>query len=177
MSRGPVQSPYSIRGQKSGRTGRQRLADIPADEYGDAEMPSWLDREGRAFWRRNARTLARLGLLTGLDATSFALLADSWSRLHAMERQIQKEGEILTGPRGGVKRHPLASIRDRLRRSVFEQMQAFGLSPLSRARIQVTPPRPVRLVAPMEELLDRPRRQQGDDPRDVLRHDSNPAQS
>jgi hypothetical protein len=55
-------------------------------------------------------------------------------------------------------------VRDRLRRSVFEQMQALL------ARIQVTPPRPVMLVETMDEMLER-RRAPAGDPRDALRND------
>lgn len=150
--RGPLMNPSSVRGQRAGLA-RRSLADVPADELGTATMPRWLSKDARAFWRQHAPELTRRGLLTGLDAQSFALLCESWARLRDLDARIQQDGAVITGPRGGMRQHPLTSARNQTERAIFEGMRAFGMSPASRARIQVTPPRPVRLMDPMEELL------------------------
>ena len=168
--RGPLPTSTSIRSMKGGGLSRRSLADIPADEFGTAKMPAWLSKEARAFWRRNAPELERRGLLTGLDETSFSVLAESWARLREMDRKIEQDGPVIVGPRGGVRIHPLISARSRLQRSVMQDMQSFGMSPASRARIHVTPPRQPVEVDPMEEMLNR-RRPHADDPRGLLRRD------
>ena len=168
-SRGPLTNPQSIRGMKAGLS-RRSLADIPADELGTATMPRWLSKDAKAFWRRNAPELERRGVLTGLDEDMFAVLCEEWSRLRELDRILARDGHVITGPRGGTRLHPLIGVRNRAERAVLEGMEAFGMTPRSRARIHVTPPRPVKLVDPMDTLLDRPR--STDDPRAVLRGDS-----
>jgi|GEM_PF-1120750 len=168
-SRGPLQNPHSTRGQKAG-SGRRSLADVPADELGKAKMPAWLTKGGRAFWRQYAPDLERRGLLTALDQSAFAMLCEAWAQLREIDEQIDRDGQVIAGPRGGKRLHPLSGVRNRTYRMVVEGMQSFGMTPSSRARIHVTPPRPVRIVDPMESLLTG-RRDAADrieDPRDIL---------
>jgi P27 family predicted phage terminase small subunit len=170
-SRGPLPKPTSIRSMKAGGLSRRSLADVPADEFGIATMPQWLSKEAKAFWRRNAPELDRRGLLTGLDENMFAVLCESWARLREMDRRIEQDGPVIVGPRGGVRVHPLTNARSRLQRSVMQDMQSFGMSPASRARIQVTPPRSVEEPDEFETFLNRSRYDPADDPRDLLKDD------
>src|SRR5689334_1334028 len=128
MSRGPLPRPTPGRSQAGARPYR-RMSDMPADEFGAPKMPAWLSPDAKKFWRRNAPTLERLGLLTALDCIGFSMLAESWADLQRIERAIREEGELLVGPRGGHRPHPLLPTQGKLRRAVVEGMQFYGMTP------------------------------------------------
>lgn len=170
-SRGPLPKPTSVRSLNGTYADRRTLADVPADQLGKATMPKWLDKDARTFWRRHAPDLEAAGLLTALDQDAFALLCAAWSRLQQLEAQIAEDGELVTGPRGGLRPHPLTSPRNKTYQSVQAGLAAFGMTPASRQRIHVTPPRP---SAPIDDFdaWERRRLQLADDPRNVLRDDT-----
>lgn len=168
-TRGPLPKPTSLRSMKGGGMSRRSLADIPADELGTAKMPSYLSADARKFWRRHAPELEARGLLTALDETSFALVCDAWAQLRQLDARIEADGHMIVGPRGGMRVHPLTGIRNKVHRSLIEGMKTFGMTPASRARIQVTPPRTESddpfdaFLTRRDSLIDNPR-----DPRHVL---------
>jgi P27 family predicted phage terminase small subunit len=139
-SRGPIRNPNSLR-YNDRKKPEKTLADVPADELGEARMPSWLTGDGRKFWKQHAPKLKQLGRLTALDSVSFAVVCSSYELLRQIDTKIEEDGFVLEGPRGGVKPHPLLSTRDKWFKSFIEGCKQFGLSPSSRARLPAPPDR------------------------------------
>lgn len=172
--RGPAPRHNSARYDSRAHRPPKTLADLPASALGVAKMPAWLDREARAFWRKHAPGLVERGHLTAMDETMFAVLCQTWADLRKYDAILAEEGEVITGPRGGVRQHPLVSVRARTLRSFVEGSKDFGLTPQSRERLPIPPPqrKPDDFMAWVENKPGRPWTPPADDPRDVLRADS-----
>lgn len=83
--------------------------------------PKNLEGEARQFWKRNAPTLERAGLLTVADRDSFTLLCQVWAKLHAAEAEGLD----------AIKFVALAKQAQNL-------MKAFGLTPEARKRLKIS---------------------------------------
>lgn len=119
------------------------------------EPPEDLTRFELAIWRAHAGELARLGLLTVLDTTSFRLnvVAPGAIALEALEilRPSKADGTpdrrrrhlaVVVPDRkyGGTKRHPALSIFMQASKEYRQGCAAFGLTPSSRVGLRATPP-------------------------------------
>lgn len=93
----------------------------PQPPAGKAECPEWLSLEAKAAWKKLAPTLERMGVLTLADENEFARYCDLYARWkQAITRRVPKDKLI-------------GSITEQLARLA----QQFGLTPASRARVQV----------------------------------------
>lgn len=147
--RGPAANIRSIRYANRKDKPPRTLADIPVSELGQATMPRWMDREAKRFWRKHAPAMEARGLLTKLDEIAFAMVCTSWSHLREAERILERDGVVLTGPRGKVSPHPAVRIRDMAWKQFVEGARQFGLTPMSRQRIPIPP-----LPAPYDPLQE-----------------------
>jgi P27 family predicted phage terminase small subunit len=102
--------------------------------------PPALSADARREWRRVSTVLHGLGLLTAIDRAALAAYCQAWARWLEAERQLTTAGAILTSPNG----YPMPSPYLKIARDAVQQMRAFltefGMTPASRARLQVTPP-------------------------------------
>ncbi len=146
--RGPPRNPNSIRYQDRRYRPQDNLASIPADQLGKAIMPRWLDRQAKQFWQGHAPKLEARGLLTSLDQTLFTMLCVAYSHMREASEILKREGEVIYGSRGKPRLHPAVRIHANACRQLLSGLREFAMTPLSRQRIVVTPP---RSVTPEEE--------------------------
>lgn len=159
--RGPRPQPTAVRELRGdpGKRGRP-AGEEPRPEPAAPKMPRGLPREARAFWRRYAEGLARLGLLTEVDAPAFQMMAMHWQVCQDAMRELAGKGtaaggvlEMTTEDEDGLERkHPLLQVlRDNS--SAFLRYAAhFGMSPSARAGMRVEPP---TVADPYEVFLGR----------------------
>lgn len=156
--RGPRPQPTAVRDLHGdpGKRG-QGAGQEPRPEPTAPKMPRGLPKEARLFWRRYAERLARLGLLTEVDAPAFTMLALHWQVCQDAMREMagSQAGvlELTTEDEDGLDRkHPLLQVlRDNS--SAFLRYAAhFGMSPSARAGMRVEPP---AVVDPYEVFLGR----------------------
>ncbi|MBY6275390.1 phage terminase small subunit P27 family [Symbiobacterium thermophilum] len=100
------------------------------------ECPSWLDRYGKAEWKRVAPMLHRLGLLTEADGMALALYCDAYST-YRRAREALKDGLTFTTPNGYVQQKPEVSIANNAMKQIRAFCAEFGMTPSSRGRITV----------------------------------------
>lgn len=139
MKRGPKPAPAAVKEAK-GNPGRRRIGADPIDvsQTGGVAPPDWLKGGGLAVWNRLAPNVARLKLLTPVDAESFARYCRNLARWLKMQDVLDKEGETYESEsaHGKLKRaHPAFLIGDRLGRLLESQEAVFGLNPAERQRI------------------------------------------
>lgn len=140
MKRGPKPAPAVVKEAK-GNPGRRRIGADPviaAASAGGVSPPMWLKGDGLKVWNRLAPNVARLKLLTPVDAESFARYCRNLSRWLKMQDVLDKEGETYESEsaHGKLKRaHPAFLIGDRLARLLETQEAVFGLNPAERQRI------------------------------------------
>lgn len=113
------------------------------------EPPGHLDTGAKREWRRVAPELHQLGLLTVLDVDALAIYCVCWSRWVAATRQLNKEGFVVEGPQG-PRPSPWLTVANTAAKQMLAMAIEFGMTPSSRARIKVEPP---RSPDPFEDLL------------------------
>ena len=146
--RGPPPNPRSIRYEDRKKKPGQTLASIPVDKLGKAVMPDWLKGRAQKFWEDYAPGLEARGLLTALDQAPFTMLCLGYDLMCEASKIVKREGAVITGPRGNPSVHPALRVLWRMENQVLHSLKEFGMTPLSRQRIIVTPP---RSVTPEEE--------------------------
>lgn len=140
MKPGRKPAPAVVKEAK-GNPGRRPIGADPkvnTSLAGGVAPPAWLKGEGLKVWKRLAPNVARLKLLTPVDAESFARYCRNLARWLRMQDVLDKEGETYESEsaHGKLKRaHPAFLIGDRLARLLESQEAVFGLNPAERQRI------------------------------------------
>ncbi len=106
--------------------------------------PDWLDDQAKAAWDHLVPMLVGMGVLTCIDENALARYGRLWSRWRKMEAFIEEKGEMYTllGDDGQVRcfqQWPQVAIAHRLALQLTKLESEFGMTPSSRARIQLTP--------------------------------------
>ena len=102
------------------------------------EPPTHLGRGGKAEWRRVARTLVDMGLLTVLDLTALAAYCASYQLWVKAERSIAKKGETYTSSTGLEKTSPWVRIARDAKADMRIFASEFGLTPATRSRLSIS---------------------------------------
>ena len=97
--------------------------------------PTWLDDEAKKEWRRTARQLEQLGILTEIDMAAFAGYCQAFARWKEAEEFISKHGTIVKTPSGYWQQVPQVSIAQTYLKIMNRFCEQFGLTPSSRSRI------------------------------------------
>ena len=104
------------------------------------EAPAWIAGEPRAVFDQLADYLEAVpGLLTAQDAEALAQLAHAIVEFRAHSQQLAVEGFTTETAEGGLKAHPLVSIRQQAWARCRLGFAHFGLSPADRANLKLTP--------------------------------------
>ena len=101
------------------------------------KCPCHLNDAAKIEWKRTAKKLHKLGLLTEIDGPQLALYCQAWGRWVEAEDALKKHGTIVKAPKTGW---PMSSPYLVVANKAMEQMQRalseFGMSPASRAGVQ-----------------------------------------
>lgn len=116
------------------------------------KCPSWLEPEAKKEWRRMAKTLETIGVLTQVDATAFAGYCQAYARWKEAEEFLTKHGTIFKTPSGYIQQVPQVSIAQTYLKVMKDFCSEFGLTPAARSRIQINTVQS-ETEDPMEELL------------------------
>lgn len=100
-------------------------------------MPTWLDREGKAEWRRVVPELNKLGILGKVDRAVLATYCDTWSKF-TEARRLLKDGLVVTyrSDRGPTKNPAWQIYRDAAT-LLYSLAKDLGLAPAARLRMQL----------------------------------------
>jgi P27 family predicted phage terminase small subunit len=116
------------------------------------KCPMWLDSEAKKEWRRTAKQLEQLGILTEVDMAAFAGYCQAYARWKEAEEFISKHGTIVKTPSGYWQQVPQVSIAQTYLKIMNRFCENFGLTPSSRSRI-VTNSGEFEAGDPMELIL------------------------
>lgn len=119
-------------------------ANEPTPPPGKPVCPRWLCRDAKAAWKQVVPLLADMGVLTPLDRNALARYCETWARWKAASAWIEEHGETyaLRDDKGEVRclqQFPQVGIVNQLGQQLSRLEKAFGLSPASRANIQIAP--------------------------------------
>jgi P27 family predicted phage terminase small subunit len=117
-------------------------------------MPQHFDAEGKKAWRWLVKTLRGMAILAASDVALMTLYCDSWSQYIAIRSELAAKGVsqfiLHCKVKGTFYRNPLVDTEAMLKKQLMMCLTELGLSPISRARLQV---RPQESNDPMAELL------------------------
>ena len=118
--------------------------------------PSHLSPTAKAEWKRLARTLNTVGLLTQVDRAALAAYCQAYGRWVEAEKALKETPTLLKTPAGYVQQSPWLSISNKQLELMAKYMTELGLTPSARCRIavDVSPgPKPWEFD-PLDALLD-----------------------
>lgn len=123
--------------------GRKAENTTPQPAPGRPACPRALDKEARREWKRIIPELEKLGLLSRLDRAALAAYCQLFSRWLQCEKIVKVEGpsKILRSAKGGeyVVVNPALSSANKALSLMKSYLSEFGLSPVARTRLSVSP--------------------------------------
>lgn len=133
--RGRKPKPTAMK-ELEGNPGKRQLNEYePKPKKKALKCPSWLDAEAKKEWRRVAKQLEELGVLTEVDMAAFAGYCAAYSRWKDAEEFISNHGTIIKTPSGYWQQVPQVSIAQTYLKIMIKFCEQFGLTPSSRSRI------------------------------------------
>jgi len=142
MKRGPVGKSGEEQ-ELDGNPGKRRVRG-PPPSLGAAPAllppPSHLSKLAKAFWKLNYEPLRRAGMIEATDLLAFELLCASYSRWRDAEDQLAEDGARVKTSNGSSGPSPFFRIARQAADEVQARCEQFGLTPPSRARLEITPP-------------------------------------
>ncbi len=124
--------PNALREMKGGHYRKHNAAEPRPS--GAVRCPSQLRPEVRRVWRRLAKVLMPLGLLSAADQDNFALLCVAVERWGRAQQQISQFGEVVA-VKGKPQPNPWLRIASEAEQVISRVGGEFGLSPSSRTRL------------------------------------------
>ncbi|MEQ8154486.1 MAG: phage terminase small subunit P27 family [Clostridiaceae bacterium] len=133
--RGRKPKPTAVK-ELEGNPGKRALNEFePKPKKKAPKCPAWLDAEAKKEWRRVAKQLEDLGILTEVDMAAFAGYCEAYARWKEAEEFISKHGTIVKTPSGYWQQVPQVSIAQTYLKIMIKFCEQFGLTPSSRSRI------------------------------------------
>ena len=115
--------------------------------------PKWLEPEAKKEWRRLAKQMEAIGILTEVDMAAFAGYCQAYARWKEAEAFITQHGTIVKTPSGYWQQVPQVSIAQTYLKIMNKFAEQFGLTPSSRSRIIASDGGPADAADEMENLL------------------------
>ncbi len=132
---GPAPTPSNVlelRGRPGGRKNEGEpvlLARVP-------RCPQWLSKAARQEWRRLARRMAEVGMLTELDRDVLAFYCSEVAKAAACAEHVAEFGETQKTEKSGYTTPTAHAIQlERHLANVLKFGAALGLSPAARSRV------------------------------------------
>jgi len=115
--------------------------------------PDHLSHAARKEWRRIARPLHEMGVLSVVDRAALAAYCQAWARWVEAEEQLARTPALLKTPSGYVQQSPWLSIANKQLELMGRYMAELGLTPSARNRVGIHAAD--RAPATIEVLIDR----------------------
>ena len=100
-------------------------------------VPSFLGDEAKKEWRRVAKELHGLGLLTSIDRTALAAYCETYVTWIDALAQCRELGMIVKTSNGNLIQNPYLSVASQAEKRMRGWLSEFGMTPSSRTRINV----------------------------------------
>lgn len=151
-TRGRKPPPTAIK-ELEGNPGKRPLnKNEPKPNKKAPPCPKWLEPEAKKEWRRLAKQMEELGILTEVDMAAFAGYCQAYARWKESEEFITQHGTLVRTPSGYYQQVPQVSIAQTYLKIMNRIAEQFGLTPASRSRI-IAAGSENKAVDDMDELL------------------------
>ena len=119
-----------------GNPGKRKLNEAEPKPKRKAPIcPKWLEDEAKKEWKRLAKKMETLGILTEVDMAAFAGYCQAYARWKEAEEFLTLHGPTVRTPSGYWQQVPQVSIANNYLKLMGKFASEFGLTPASRSRI------------------------------------------
>ena len=119
-----------------GNPGKRELNQFePKPTDGMPICPEWLMEDAKEEWYRLAEVMNKMGILSDVDQSAFAVYCQTWARWKEAQEHIDREGSTFETDSGQIKRNPWVAIANEWQAKLLSVCGEFGLTPSSRSRI------------------------------------------
>ena len=132
--------PTAIRRQEGNRGKRGWNHDEPQPPEAIPRCPGHLAPVARVEWRRVARTLHAIGVLTTIDRAALAAYCQAYARWVEAEEKLKETPPLLKTPSGYVQQSPWLGIANKQLELMGRYMVELGLTPAARSRVMADSP-------------------------------------
>ena len=133
--RGRKPKPTALKQLEGNPGGRPLNKYEPKPEKKAPRCPSWLEDEAKKEWKRMAKVLETMGLLTEMDMAAFAGYCQAYARWREAEEFLTQHGSMVRTPNGYLQQVPQVSIAQTNMKIMLKFCEQFGLTPSARSRI------------------------------------------
>ncbi len=121
-----------------GNPGKRRLNDAEPRPAGAApSCPSYLGEVARKEWKRLAKELADLGLLTRIDRGQLAAYCQAHALWLEAVQALGRYGTMVKSPNGYPMQSPYVAVANKQVDIMVRIAAEFGMTPSSRTRIRI----------------------------------------
>ena len=121
-----------------GNPGKRRLNDTEPRPAGAVpSCPSYLGEVARKEWKRLARELADLGLLTRIDRGQLAAYCQAHALWVEAVQALGRYGTMVKSPNGYPMQSPYVAVANKQVDIMVRIAAEFGMTPSSRTRIRI----------------------------------------
>lgn len=139
MRTGRPPKPTALK-ELAGNPGKRPLnRNEPKPEVKIPPCPSWLSVEAKREYKRHAKMLVGLRVMTEADRMALAAYAHEFGKWREACERVEFDGPVLVGEKGGKYLNPWQNIASNHFKNMVKLMQEFGLTPASRSRIEAQP--------------------------------------
>lgn len=140
MAIGRPPKPTALK-ELAGNPGRRPLNKLePRPRVAAPPCPKWLTGEARKEYKRVAKLLVDLRVLTEVDRSALAAYALSYAKWVDAEQRVSEQGAVLVSAKGNPYLNPWAGVASAALKDMKAFATEFGLTPASRSRISAAPP-------------------------------------
>ena len=133
--RGRKPKPTALKMLEGNPGGRPLNEAEPKPQKKAPRCPPWLEDEAKREWKRMAKVLEQMGLLTEMDMAAFAGYCQAYARWKEAEEYISEHGTVMKAPSGYCQQVPQVSIAQTNMKIMLKFCEQFGLTPSARSRI------------------------------------------
>ena len=116
------------------RADRANLSE-PKPKAAIPPCPKFLQGEARKQYKKIAKKLARIGLMTEIDDMALSMLCQAWQEYMEATEQVKKSGILVKSPNGFPILNPYLIAANQAIKKVRALLAEFGMTPGSRSRI------------------------------------------
>lgn len=110
-------------------------AQEPKARPGIPGCPTELSPIAKREWKRVAKQLSAMGLLTTIDRAALALYCDAYGRWLEAITALRQYGVVIKSPNGYPIQSPYVAIANKCGEQVRLLLAEFGMSPAARTRV------------------------------------------
>ena len=133
--RGRKPKPTALKMLEGNPGGRPLNEAEPKPQKKAPRCPPWLEDEAKREWKRMAKVLEQMGLLTEMDMAAFAGYCQAYARWKEAEEFLTQHGSMVRTPNGYLQQVPQVSIAQTNMKIMLKFCEQFGLTPSARSRI------------------------------------------